>query len=113
MNYDNPGLEYLEKCAAACDVFVSTTSPDGTTKKRDDHIRREYGNTYHIQLEMTSVIRKLDVSLLLGCNDCVIPHMIEEYAQLRELGKMLIVELKKGAAIWRPLLLNRFNLMQL
>ena len=97
-----PSTNYLENLKEVLSVYVGVMAPDESTKqKRDALIQKTYKENkekvhpYSLQLEAISVIGKVEMSHLLGCNEFVVPHMVEEYAQLKLLAQKLTPFVKK------------------
>lgn len=89
-----PSVGYLKTLSERLQVYVPTLVSPEIKPKRELQIKKEYGELYKAQLATVSVIRDIEVSHLLGMNDVVVPHLVEEYAKLNFALKTLSNRLK-------------------
>lgn len=87
--------EYLEQLKAALIVFIPSTADENIKPKKEMAIRSAYEGVYNIQITAFSIIGDIEISHLLGINEVVVPHLIEEYAKLLFVIKALELRLKK------------------
>jgi hypothetical protein len=77
--------------------------PDNAKQKLVNSVMKEYGTTkydeklgiYDLQLRGVSIINNIGTSHLLGCNDVVIPPLLNEYRELRDVLTILNNEYKR------------------
>jgi len=86
---DYPSKQYLQNLSSKLEIFVLSFLPEKIKPKREKEIAAAYKNVYNIQCKARSVINDIEISHLLGINDVVIPHLINEYSLLHKMLKML------------------------
>ena len=68
----------------ALGIFLTTTLPEKTKPKDYDRIRDVYmkHEIYEMQFKCLSLCRSIEMSMIIGINDIIVPIVIEEYAEL-------------------------------
>lgn len=93
MNSSYPSVEYLREVSRNLSIYLPLQVQDNVKPKREEEIRKRYGTLYSFHLSIVGIIRNIEVSHLLGMNEVVVPHIVEEYAELnyalRELANNL------------------------
>lgn len=89
-----PSHEYLQHLKAHLNLHLLSSLPAGIKPKREAQIKKAYGNTYSIQVGSAAIVGAIETSHLLGMNDVIIPHIINEYAELNFALRKLETELK-------------------
>lgn len=87
-----PSEEYLNKLRDALEIFYPHLMPDHVKKKQRDFTEREYtkdiprlGKSYFkLQYEVRAMINPILESHLLGGNEIVVPHLEQEYENLKK-----------------------------
>lgn len=82
--------EMLQSIKEACEGFVTSFEIEGLNPKRLQQARKAYGNLYDKQLEMVQIIKKIEMSHLLACNDVILNVLLEEYKELSICAESLV-----------------------
>lgn len=91
-----PSTEHLDKLKDALSVYYAVF--EQIKPKRLNSIELDYKSVYNLQWDARVIIRDIEMSHLLGCNEIVVPHLQNEYNELFERINKLqsgINELKK------------------
>ena len=87
-----PSSEYLNQLRDTLSVYYAVF--EKIKPKRLNAIEKAYKGVYDAQWNVQPVIRDIEVSHLLGCNEIVVPHLNAEYDRLAELISFLQNRLK-------------------
>jgi len=88
MNY--PSTPFLQQLKEQLAIYYADF--DRIKPKRLNQLEKEYKYVYDSQYDVIPVIRDIEISHLLGCNEVVLPHLEAEYEKL----KVMIEQLKGG-----------------
>lgn len=94
MESQYPSHIYMLEFSDTISNFLPNELPEGLKKKREDQIGLAYIEPYDIQIGVAGVVKKIQISHLLGMNEIVVPHLSEEYGQLIHGVRMLEAALK-------------------
>lgn len=98
MLYENtnyPSVDYLNKLRYYLMEYIPNKLPHDVKPKREAMVKDTYGEGFKLQLAAYKIVNDIEISHLLGMNDVIVSVLVEEYAQLRYVLRMIENHLKK------------------
>lgn len=90
-----PNEHYALSLTDTLEIYPPVWVNETVNKKRSEQIINAYNGLYEIQFYIHAIVRKLQISHLLGTNDVIVPYLVEEYAKINYTLKKLVERLRK------------------